>query len=51
MLDLGAFQPVPGRIFDVEFDFQVKSTQFGEPDGKNKEKENYEKLFFTLTLK
>ena len=36
--DLGAFQPVLGRKFHVESEFEVKNSRFKRPEGKNKEK-------------
>ena len=37
MLDFRAFQPVLGRKFDVEFEFEVRNSRFKRPEGKNKE--------------
>ena len=36
--DLGAFQPVLGRKFHVESEFEVRNKRFKRPEGKNKEK-------------
>jgi len=35
MMDFRAFQPVPGRIFDVESEFAVKFAGFLRPDPEN----------------
>ena len=34
MMDFRAFQPVPGRIFDVESEFAVKFAGFWRPGAK-----------------
>ena len=40
------FQPVLGRKFHVESEFEVENTQCLDPEGKNKEKRNSKKIFF-----
>ena len=50
MMDFRAFQPVPGRIFDVESEFEVKNSGFGRPEAKNLEKLPREIYFLSRFL-
>ena len=38
MPDVRAFQPVTGRKFHVESEFEVRNIRFKRPEGKNTEK-------------
>ena len=44
------FQPVLGRKFHVESEFEVEIIKFLKPEGKNKEKRNSKNLLFNLLL-
>ena len=44
MTDFRAFQPVLGRIFDVESEFEVKFVGFKRPETKIEENQNFEKI-------
>ena len=46
MLDFRAFQPVLGRKFHVESEFEVRNSRFKRPEGKNKEKLPQKKKMF-----
>ena len=45
------FQPVLGRKFHVEYEFDVKNSLFLRPEGKDKEKRNQKKTYVLVTLK
>ena len=49
-MDLGAFQPVLGRIFHVESEIQVQNTLIWRPEAKKCGKRTYAQTLIVVVL-